>query len=259
MRHAAELWGVACACLNPRPRIRARQGPRPSHLALCSRPHHSARRTSTLVASGSQTENGIRARLSSVARERRQSAAAVHATAARPTAAAGAAAMNARHVQRRHAVHVMRPSLRANAPPARAPVACRSVSGTLGAVALFMTPGALTLAYAAYKGKGNMSDGLSHVITAVSQGYLQPDAGGKNIPVAEGDLSEFTGSYIGFLYQMYVLCMLSACLCGALWRRGCSGTVTCLRAVHVDLLAIPHAPEIDRHALARPRARKRAS
>lgn len=59
-----------------------------------------------------------------------------------------------------------------------------------------------------------MSDGLSHVLTEVSQGYLQPDAGGANIPVAEGDLSEFTGSYITFLYKMCAL------ICWrALWRR----------------------------------------
>lgn len=67
---------------------------------------------------------------------------------------------------------------------------------------LFFAPGAAGLLYAAIKGKGNLGDGMSHLITLLSQGYLNPEAGGKNIPVAEGDLSEFTGSYITFLYKM---------------------------------------------------------
>lgn len=71
-------------------------------------------------------------------------------------------------------------------------------------MALFLTPGALALCYALYRGHGNLKDGISHLLTEVSQGYLQPDAGGKDIPVAEGDLSEFTGSYINFLFKMYV-------------------------------------------------------
>ena len=145
--------------------------------------------------------------------------------------------MNARRMPRQQVAQATRPSVRLAAPRGRAAVACRSAFSTLGALALFATPGALTLAYAAYKGKGNLSDGLSHVITSVSQGYLQPDAGGKNIPVAEGDLSEFTGSYIGFLYQMCVSVHGRACRCGAWRRSGGAGTATCLCSGHVYFLA----------------------
>jgi hypothetical protein len=66
---------------------------------------------------------------------------------------------------------------------------------------LFFTPGLAGLAYAAIRGKGDLKDGLSHLLTLLSQGYLQPDVGGKDIPEAGGDLSEFTGSYITFLYD----------------------------------------------------------
>ena len=79
---------------------------------------------------------------------------------------------------------------------------CAAIPAELLGVGLFLTPGLLTVAYALIRGKGSFTDGMSHVITQLSQGYLQPEAGGKNIPVAEGDLSEFTGSYIGFLYKM---------------------------------------------------------
>lgn len=75
-------------------------------------------------------------------------------------------------------------------------------------IGLFLAPGAAGLVYAAIKGKGNVGDGMSHLITLLSQGYLSPNAGGDNIPVAEGDLSEFTGSYITFLYKM---CASSSC------------------------------------------------
>jgi len=43
------------------------------------------------------------------------------------------------------------------------------------------------------RGKGNLSDGLSRLLTDVSQGYFQPDVGGKNIPVAQGELSDLAG------------------------------------------------------------------
>jgi hypothetical protein len=84
----------------------------------------------------------------------------------------------------------------------RRSVSCSSSLDVVAAIALFLTPGALALCYAVYRGQGNLQDGISHLLTEVSQGYLQPDAGGKNMPSAEGDLSEFTGSYIGFLYKM---------------------------------------------------------
>lgn len=59
--------------------------------------------------------------------------------------------------------------------------------------ALFFAPGLLALVYAYFKGKGNLSDGLSRLLTEVSQGYFQPDVGGKNIPVSEGELSDLAG------------------------------------------------------------------
>lgn len=65
-------------------------------------------------------------------------------------------------------------------------------SELLGA-ALFFTPGIAALVYAYFKGKGNIKDGLSRLLTAVSQGYFQPDVGGKNIPVSEGELSDLAG------------------------------------------------------------------
>lgn len=58
---------------------------------------------------------------------------------------------------------------------------------------LFFTPGLAALGYAYVKGKGNLKDGLSRLLTEVSQGYLQPDVGGKNIPVATGELSDLAG------------------------------------------------------------------
>ncbi|MEW5302811.1 MAG: hypothetical protein WDW36_005557 [Sanguina aurantia] len=36
-------------------------------------------------------------------------------------------------------------------------------------------------------------DGLSRLLTLVSQGYFQPDVGGKNIPKTEGELSDLVG------------------------------------------------------------------
>lgn len=49
------------------------------------------------------------------------------------------------------------------------------------------------MVYAFIKGKGNLKDGLSRVLTEVSQGYFQPDVGGKNIPVSQGELSDLAG------------------------------------------------------------------
>eukprot|EP00887_Chlorella_sp_A99_P005162 scaffold40.g5162.t1 len=51
-----------------------------------------------------------------------------------------------------------------------------------------------------------MTDGLSHLITALSQGYLQPNVGGKNIPTAEGDLSDLAGDEPLFkaLYKWFI-------------------------------------------------------
>ncbi|KIY91460.1 hypothetical protein MNEG_16504, partial [Monoraphidium neglectum] len=60
-------------------------------------------------------------------------------------------------------------------------------------LAAFFAPGAAILLYALVKGKGNLADGLSRLLTEVSQGYFQPDVGGKTIPVAEGELSDLAG------------------------------------------------------------------
>lgn len=48
-------------------------------------------------------------------------------------------------------------------------------------------------AYALIRGRGNFKDGFSHLLTDVSQGYFQPDVGGKNIPTAQGSLSDLSG------------------------------------------------------------------
>lgn len=71
------------------------------------------------------------------------------------------------------------------------------------AVGLFFAPGLAALVYAYIRGKGNLTDGLSRLLTEVSQGYFQPDVGGKNIPVAEGELSDLAGDQPLFkaLYQ----------------------------------------------------------
>lgn len=68
---------------------------------------------------------------------------------------------------------------------------------------LFFTPGLLALVYATIKGKGNTRDGLSRMLTEVSQGYFQPDVGGETIPVAQGELSDLAGDEPLFkaLYQ----------------------------------------------------------
>lgn len=51
----------------------------------------------------------------------------------------------------------------------------------------------MALVYAYFKGKGNIKDGLSRLLTELSQGYFQPDVGGTNIPVAQGELSDLAG------------------------------------------------------------------
>lgn len=81
---------------------------------------------------------------------------------------------------------------------------CRaSLSDTLLGVGLFFTPGLLAVVYAFFIGKGNVKDGLSRMLTAVSQGYFQPDVGGENIPIAQGELSDLAGDEPLFkaLYQ----------------------------------------------------------
>jgi hypothetical protein len=72
-------------------------------------------------------------------------------------------------------------------------------------VGLFFTPSLLALAYATVKGKGNTKDGLSRMLTELSQGYFQPDVGGETIPVAQGELSDLAGDEPLFkaLYQWW--------------------------------------------------------
>ena len=82
--------------------------------------------------------------------------------------------------------------------PACRPRACRvatralQTSGLAG-WGLFFAPGAAVLAYALVRGKGNLRDGLSRLLTEVSQGYLNPNVGGANIPTAAGELSDLAG------------------------------------------------------------------
>jgi hypothetical protein len=103
---------------------------------------------------------------------------------------------------------------------------------------LLLAPGTAALIYSAIRGKGNISDGFSHLVTIVSQGYLQPDAGGKHIPVATGDLSEFGESYITFLYSQYATycsshAQLPLCVCvcggGGHRSRGAMSSRVCTR------------------------------
>ena len=79
-------------------------------------------------------------------------------------------------------------------------------TGTALGVAAFFAPGALGALYALYRGKGNFADGFSHLLTDVSQGYFQPNVGGENIPVAEGDLSDLAGDEPLFkaLYKWFI-------------------------------------------------------
>lgn len=77
---------------------------------------------------------------------------------------------------------------------------------SLAGVAAFFAPGAAILVYAFFKGKGNLKDGLSRLLTEVSQGYFQPNVGGENIPVAEGELSDLAGDEPLFkaLYKWFI-------------------------------------------------------
>jgi hypothetical protein len=66
-----------------------------------------------------------------------------------------------------------------------APPAALPDSGAALGAALFFAPGLIALAVALVKGKGNVRDGLSRMLTELSQGYFQPDVGGKSIPVSQ--------------------------------------------------------------------------
>ena len=91
--------------------------------------------------------------------------------------------------------------------PSRSPYArTAALPAAAGSLALFLTPGALALVWAAFLGKGNVGDGLSKALTLVSQGYFQPDVGGENIPAATGELSDLAGDEPLFkaLYQWFI-------------------------------------------------------
>lgn len=92
----------------------------------------------------------------------------------------------------------------------RAAPITRSGLSDLLPVALFFAPGLSALVYAYFKGKGNLKDGLSRLLTEVSQGYFQPDVGGENIPVAEGELSDLAGDEPLFK-ALYKWCAQQAC------------------------------------------------
>jgi cytochrome P450 len=78
----------------------------------------------------------------------------------------------------------------------------------LAGVATFFAPGAALLVAGVIRGKGNLSDGLSRILTDVSQGYFQPDVGGANIPVSQGELSDLAGGEPLFkaLYKWFIDC-----------------------------------------------------
>ena len=92
---------------------------------------------------------------------------------------------------------------------------CSATSTAIG-VGIFFTPSIVAVIYAYFKGKGNVKDGLSRLLTEVTQGYFQPNVGGESIPVAQGELSDLAGDEPLFkaLYQWYACRML--CLTGQL-------------------------------------------
>ena len=105
-------------------------------------------------------------------------------------------------------VAVRRPSLLSSSSsfPPTTTTRTAALPAAAGSLALFLTPGALALVWAAFLGKGNVGDGLSKALTLVSQGYFQPDVGGANIPSATGELSDLAGDEPLFkaLYQWFI-------------------------------------------------------
>lgn len=102
---------------------------------------------------------------------------------------------------------------------------CSATSTAIG-VGIFFTPSIVAVIYAYFKGKGNVKDGLSRLLTEVTQGYFQPNVGGESIPVAQGELSDLAGDEPLFkaLYQWYacrILC-LTAQLAYTLCIQRCS-------------------------------------
>jgi cytochrome P450 len=81
-------------------------------------------------------------------------------------------------------------------------------SSTMAGIVTFLAPGAAILITGFIRGKGNLKDGLSRLLTDVSQGYFQPDVGGANIPVSQGELSDLAGDEPLFkaLYKWFIDC-----------------------------------------------------
>lgn len=86
--------------------------------------------------------------------------------------------------------------------PRRQTTKCSATSTAVG-LGIFFTPSIIAIIYAYFKGKGNVKDGLSRLLTEVTQGYFQPNVGGESIPVAQGELSDLAGDEPLFkaLYQ----------------------------------------------------------
>ena len=80
-----------------------------------------------------------------------------------------------------------------------------SATSTFVGLGVFFTPSIVAVIYAYFKGKGNVKDGLSRLLTEVTQGYFQPNVGGESIPVAQGELSDLAGDEPLFkaLYQWW--------------------------------------------------------
>jgi len=81
-----------------------------------------------------------------------------------------------------------------------------SLQDTAIGLGVFFTPSVIATIYAYFKGKGNLSDGFSRMLTEVSQGYFQPNVGGENIPTATGELSDLAGDEPLFkaLYKWFI-------------------------------------------------------
>lgn len=106
------------------------------------------------------------------------------------------------HKARQHS-HFSRHQLRGHQP--RHTTTCSATSTAIG-IGIFFTPSIVAVIYAYFKGKGNVKDGLSRLLTEVTQGYFQPNVGGESIPVAQGELSDLAGDEPLFkaLYQWFL-------------------------------------------------------
>ena len=123
-------------------------------------------------------------------------------------------------------------------------VTCSATSTAIGA-GIFFTPSIVAVIYAYFKGKGNVKDGLSRLLTEVTQGYFQPNVGGESIPVAQGELSDLAGDEPLFkaLYQWQVYMCARLCQETHAWDQSVNTNVlsftsvqasgSCIQKVHV--------------------------